>query len=71
MVIVQYLVIMQSGKPKQDVRAELCSICREPCTRLFFGQGQVPVLRDPLQTRSGREREAPLRKVVLHLCGAQ
>ena len=33
-------------------------------------QGQVPVLRDTLQTKSGREREALPRKGVLHWCGA-
>ena len=43
------------------------TILQKPCTRSLFRQGQPPVFKDTLQTKTGRDREkAPLRKGVSH-----
>ena len=57
MVITQYLIIMQEGRQRVTYVLSYAALQRVLCTRSFFRQGQVPVLRDNLQTKLGRERE--------------
>ena len=49
-------------KPNRDSWDDLCSPWRELCTRSFFRQGQPSVFRDTFQTKTSRDREAPLTK---------
>ena len=55
-----------AGRQKARIRHVRRGIqpCQELCTRSLFRQGQPPVFRDTLQTKLGRDREAPQRKGV-------
>lgn len=63
-ITLQYLIIMHSGSQSKTFMLSYAAFAESPA------QGQVPVLRDTLQTKSGREREALPRKGVLRRCGA-
>lgn len=53
-------------KPEWDMYAELCRLAERVLYKVIFRQGQPSVLRDILQTKTGRFREAPLRDRIPH-----
>lgn len=54
-------------EPEQYMYAELCSLAESSVSmRSLFRQGQQPGFRNTLQTKTGKDREAPLTKGVPH-----
>ena len=65
LVIIQYLIIMHVGSQKETYVLSY-AVLQRLCTRSLFRQGQPPVFRHTLQTKTGRDREAPTGKGVVH-----
>ena len=61
MVIMQLLIITRVGmiSPEWGVYAELHSLVESSVTRSLSRQGQPPVFKDILQTKTGRDRKPP------------
>lgn len=58
-------------KPEWDMYVELCRLAERVLYEVIFRQGQPSVLRDILQTKTGRFREAPLRNRISYALSSE